>query len=113
MGFNVAQTARATPPRSYEEFRENVDARGLAPTSRVQEPSGRNLERSRTVKYVILIHSNPQPWGHPTGDFVAAFQALPEEQRDAATARTLPRRRWRRRSGSGSPTACRRIRERG
>ena len=19
------------------------------------------------MKYVILIHSNPQPWGHPTG----------------------------------------------
>jgi len=35
---------------------------------------------------VILIHSNPQPWGHPTGDFVAEFQALPEEQRDAMNA---------------------------
>jgi hypothetical protein len=34
------------------------------------------------VKYVILIHSNPQPWGHPTGDFVPEFQALPTEQRD-------------------------------
>jgi hypothetical protein len=34
------------------------------------------------VKYVILIHSNPQPWGHPTGDFVAEHQALPKEQRD-------------------------------
>jgi hypothetical protein len=33
------------------------------------------------VKYVILIHSNPQPWGHPTGDFVPEFQALPEERR--------------------------------
>ena len=20
------------------------------------------------MKYVILIHSNPQPWGHPTGN---------------------------------------------
>jgi hypothetical protein len=35
------------------------------------------------VKYVILIHSNPQPWGHPTSDFVAEHQALPQEQRDA------------------------------
>lgn len=34
------------------------------------------------MKFVILIHSNPQPWGHPTGDFNAAFQALPQEQRD-------------------------------
>lgn len=34
------------------------------------------------MKYVILIHSNPQPWGHPTGDFVAEHQALPKEQRE-------------------------------
>lgn len=35
------------------------------------------------MKYVILIHSNPQPWGHPTTDFVAEHQALPAEQRGA------------------------------
>jgi hypothetical protein len=34
------------------------------------------------MKYVVLIHSNPQPWGHPTSDFVAEFQALPAEQRE-------------------------------
>jgi hypothetical protein len=34
------------------------------------------------MKYVILIHSNPQPWGHPTSDFVAEHQALPREQRE-------------------------------
>ena len=34
------------------------------------------------MKYVILIHSNPQPWGHPTGDYIAEFQALPQEQRE-------------------------------
>lgn len=33
------------------------------------------------MKYVILIHSNPQPWGHPTGDYVPEFQALPEAER--------------------------------
>ena len=33
------------------------------------------------MKYVVLIHSNPQPWGHPTGDFVAEHQALPAEER--------------------------------
>jgi hypothetical protein len=33
------------------------------------------------MKYVILIHSNPQPWGHPTGDYLEAYQALPAEQR--------------------------------
>lgn len=33
------------------------------------------------MKYVILIHSNPQPWGHPTADYLEEFQALPAEQR--------------------------------
>ncbi|WP_309130831.1 YciI family protein [Brevibacterium sp.] len=35
------------------------------------------------MKYVILIHSNPQPWGHPTGDYLAEHQALPQEEREA------------------------------
>ncbi len=34
------------------------------------------------MKFVILIHSTPQPWGHPTGDYVAENLALPQEQRD-------------------------------
>jgi len=34
------------------------------------------------MKFVILIHSNPQPWGHPTGDYVAENTALPKEQRE-------------------------------
>jgi hypothetical protein len=34
------------------------------------------------MKYVILIHSNPQPWGHPTGDYNAEFQALSQDERD-------------------------------
>src|SRR6476469_1438437 len=38
------------------------------------------------MKYVILIHSNPQPWGHPTGDFVAEAQARPQEEREAGGA---------------------------
>jgi hypothetical protein len=33
------------------------------------------------MKYVILIHSNPQPWGHPTSDFVAEHQALSPDER--------------------------------
>ncbi|WP_422770443.1 YciI family protein [Plantactinospora sp. WMMC1484] len=33
------------------------------------------------MKYVIMIHSNPQPWGHPTSDYLAAHQALPAETR--------------------------------
>ena len=42
--------------------------------------------KGRTMKYVILIHSNPQPWGHPTGDYVAEVQALPKEQRQKMDA---------------------------
>lgn len=38
------------------------------------------------MKYVILIHSNPQPWGHPTGDYVAENVALPADQRAAMNA---------------------------
>ncbi|OFE15810.1 hypothetical protein BA895_04615 [Humibacillus sp. DSM 29435] len=38
------------------------------------------------MKYVILIHSNPQPWGHPTGDFLAETRDLPQAQRDANNA---------------------------
>ena len=36
------------------------------------------------MKYVILIHSNPQPWGHPTGDFIEAVKALPAEEKARA-----------------------------
>lgn len=38
------------------------------------------------MKYVILIHSNPQPWGHPTSDFVPEYQALPAEERERRNA---------------------------
>ena len=34
------------------------------------------------MKFVILIHSTPQPWGHPTGDYVKENLALPPEQRE-------------------------------
>jgi hypothetical protein len=37
--------------------------------------------RGALMKFVILIHSNPQPWGHPTSDFLAEHQALPAETR--------------------------------
>lgn len=39
------------------------------------------------MKFVILIHSTPQPWGHPTGDYVAEHRALPAEQRESMNAR--------------------------
>jgi len=38
------------------------------------------------VKYVIMIHSNPRPWGHPTSDFLPEHQALPAEQRERLNA---------------------------
>ena len=38
------------------------------------------------MKYVILIHSNPQPWGHPTSDYIAEQQARPAQEREAANA---------------------------
>lgn len=38
------------------------------------------------MKYVILIHSSPQPWGHPTSDYIAEHQALPQAQRDQLNA---------------------------
>ena len=38
------------------------------------------------MKYVILIHSNPQPWGHPTSDFLAEHQQLPAEERERGNA---------------------------
>ncbi|MGH3504602.1 MAG: YciI family protein [Nocardioidaceae bacterium] len=37
--------------------------------------------KARLMKFVILIHSNPQPWGHPTSDYIAEHQALPQEKR--------------------------------
>ena len=33
------------------------------------------------MKYVILIHSNPDPWGHPTIDYTPEGRALPPERR--------------------------------
>ncbi len=34
------------------------------------------------MKYVILIHSNPEPWGHPTQIYTAEGRALPQAQHD-------------------------------
>lgn len=38
------------------------------------------------MKYVILIHSNPQPWGHPTPDFLDEYADRSPEQRDQLNA---------------------------
>jgi hypothetical protein len=34
------------------------------------------------VKYVILIHANPDPWGHPSSRYTPEGRALPAEQHD-------------------------------
>lgn len=34
------------------------------------------------MKYVILIHSNPDPWGHPTSRYTPEGQALPQAWHD-------------------------------
>jgi hypothetical protein len=38
------------------------------------------------MKYVILIHSNPQPWGHATGNVVPEALAPPQGELDAGCA---------------------------
>jgi hypothetical protein len=38
------------------------------------------------VKYVILIHSNPAPWGHPTSRFTDEGRALAAEQHEQMDA---------------------------
>jgi len=39
------------------------------------------------MKYVILIHSNPQPWGHPTSDHTSEYQALSAQRQQDLGAR--------------------------
>ena len=34
------------------------------------------------MKYVILIHANPEPWGHPTSQYTEEGRAIPAEQHD-------------------------------
>ncbi len=34
------------------------------------------------MKYVILIHSNPDPWGHPTSAYTAEGRAIPQERHE-------------------------------
>jgi hypothetical protein len=34
------------------------------------------------VKYVILIHAHPEPWGHPTSIFTEEGRALPAEKHE-------------------------------
>ncbi|GGM88275.1 hypothetical protein GCM10011609_26240 [Lentzea pudingi] len=38
------------------------------------------------VKYVLMIHSNPQPWGHPTSDYLPEYQVMSKEQLERLNA---------------------------
>lgn len=59
----------------------------MASTLRVRRRTVRFLAKEGVqVKFVILIHSNPQPWGHPTGDYIAEQRALATEQREQLEA---------------------------
>lgn len=33
------------------------------------------------MKYVLMMHSHPGPWGHPTSDFLAEYQEQSSETR--------------------------------
>ena len=35
------------------------------------------------MKYVVMIHSHPEPWGHPTIDFTPEGRAVPKAERQA------------------------------
>ncbi len=54
---------------------DDVETRLSAPTSPMKKPT----REDETVKYVILIHSNPQPWGHPTDRFTDEGRQQSEE----------------------------------
>lgn len=54
--------------------------RPASPTSTRPDPKG------TTVKYLVLIHSKPQPWGHPTADFIEEYQQLDAETRERQAA---------------------------
>jgi hypothetical protein len=41
-----------------------------------------NHNEGENVKYVILIHASPQPWGHPVEDFLPEHQQMPVEERE-------------------------------
>lgn len=38
------------------------------------------------MKYVIMIHSNPQPWGHPTSDYLPEYRDMPPAERERSDA---------------------------
>ncbi len=39
------------------------------------------------MKYVILIHANPDPWGHPTSHFTEEGRATPQSEHEEMDSR--------------------------
>ena len=64
------------------------------------ERQRRRQKETSPMKYVILIHSNPQPWGHPTSDYTARAGPCPRRARLRRTSSRGPHREARlRRAG--------------
>jgi len=63
-----------------------VDNRVAAPTSPVKGPEESAHHEEKHVKYLILIYSNPETWGHPSFLRTKEGQALSADERDALTA---------------------------
>ena len=67
------------PSRRRSRHRRRI--RAVGSDVAIERPdTGSHIRKDSIMKFVILIHSNPQPWGHPTGDFNAEFQALSAEE---------------------------------
>src|SRR4029450_4947106 len=45
-------------------------------------PAASGRQGGLLVKYVILLHANPDPWGHPSSRYTPEGRALPAEQHD-------------------------------
>lgn len=35
------------------------------------------------MKYIVMIHANPQPWGHPVEDHLPEYQAMSDAERQS------------------------------
>jgi hypothetical protein len=46
--------------------------------------AGPEQKETKPMKYVILIHANPNPWGHPTSSYTEEGRAQPQEYHDKA-----------------------------
>src|SRR6478735_5694623 len=75
MGTIVPRIVARALPGSRKSSSEGVEKRPSC-ASRQRHPY---LEAA--MKYVILIHANPEPWGHPTTEYTDEGRALPDAER--------------------------------